>query len=176
MFETPMDIRILKLLANLGLAIACLSQSILLVGRIHRPWLWIIAGVIGYLIQNAIAYAVFDVMMALSNEYRGTLQLILPYAILGLALAGAQACIMAYWRLGGLSWFVLTFGSVWLGFVALLIVDRALLTFMMEQSNANEAIRGVLKMLALWITYGAITGWALWRRLHGNERRIAAVA
>lgn len=175
-FESPMEIRILKILANLGVVIACLSQTIFLIGRVHRPWLWIVAGVIAYLIQNAIVYVVFDIMTLLPKEHRSPVQIALPFVAIGIGLASAQAWAINYWRLGGLRWFAFSFGAFWLGFIALLIVDRVVLALMLEPSIARATVRDVLKVISLWATFGCITGWILWGRLLSSERQAVAAS
>lgn len=175
-FETPIEIQILGVLSGLGVLIAGLSQSILLVGRTDRPWLWIVAGIAAVLIQNAVTFALFELAMALPAGYRHLLYYPLGILAVGFAMSIAQAVVLRHWHLNGMTWFLVSFGAVLLGLAALVIVDRIFKVDATESATVVGIIPGVMKMLALWMTYGVITGSALWHRLNSDGKAISSPA
>lgn len=156
--------------------IAALSQSILLIGRVRRPWLWIVAGLVAFLIQNIVKFPLFELAMAFPAAYKHLLFYSLGILGAGFAVSITQAFVLRHWRLDGVSWFLVSFGAVLLGLIAHVIVDQIVTSFMIERSVTREVTRGVLKMLSLWMTFGAITGWVLWHRLNSEKTAISIPA
>lgn len=175
-FETPVEIQILGVLSDLGILIAAISQSILLVGWTGRPWLWIVAGVAAVLIENAVTVALFELAMALPAGYRHLLYYPLGILAVGFAMSITQAIVLRHWRLNGMTWFFVSFGAVLLGLAALVIIDRIFKVDAAESATVVGIIPGVMKMLALWMTYGVITGSALWHRLNSERKTSSSPA
>jgi hypothetical protein len=172
--HTRWDIYLLGIFSGLGIVFAALGQYALLVGRSSRPWLWIIGGAAAYVLENALRYGLFELAMALPNPIKDLLYYALPILAGGLAMAFTQAFVMHAWRLNGMSWFVFSFAAFMAGFCLLIIVDGIVVGLLPQPSESRSLVQGVLKMLALWGAFGALTGWQMWRRLSGEQRSALA--
>lgn len=164
------NLALLGIVSFFGAPIAALGQVALLRGRVGSVWLWLLAGfataVLFHLIFNILLVRFAGDIFPRSG---GGLSAWLPYfllsgALAGLALALPQGAVMAYWKLGGGAWILVTLGAT---IIAAAIGGVIWVMGGMGSGAAEPSSNwaGIVSVVARQIAFGAVTGVYIWHRL-----------
>lgn len=164
------EIYVLGGLGTYTLLIMALSQWCLLVGRVPRAWLWIVAGVAAVIVEQLVYLLLFYVSLAVFNPFGEWLYYVARIIAAGFAIAATQAVALHYWRLDGKSWFGLSFAAFLGGFIVKALSRDYLIPVLgAADSSQLEFVQNLTATLLQWFFFGTVTGWYLWRRLSGRR-------
>jgi hypothetical protein len=140
------------------LAVAGLTQSLLLIGRVRAPLLWLAAAILA----DFAGHALFSLCFKLASYFGGRLpdgSVAIAAIILAMtiAVAVAQALAIRYWRLGAWQWLAIAL-------VAHLVANVAALV-----ASPNVLVQTVIQ----WVVFGGVMGSWLWHCLQRARRGVA---
>jgi len=153
-------------LSMVSLIVMALSQWPLLRRFVRSAWLWAAAGLIAFLIEQIVYFALIDLSMKLGEHIGDMVYYLSPLLSAGVAVAVAQAIVLRYWGLNGKSWFLICIAT-FIGALLLELLSIALVLHVMPEAQGQRAVvSNGLGTIVLWSVFGGQTGWLLWNRLH----------
>jgi hypothetical protein len=143
------------------LPVAGLCQSLLLIGRVRAPFLWLAAAILADVVGHALFPLFFRSVPYLAGvlpEGSGVMAAIILAMTIG--VAAAQALAIRYWQLGAWQWLVIAF-------VAHLLANVAAMAI-----SPHTTVQTVVQ----WLVFGGVMGSWLWRCLQRGPARGVAPA
>jgi len=157
------------------LPVAGLSQSLLLIGRVRAPLLWLAAAILADVVGHVLFVPLLRLAAVLGDGMPpGSAALGAVILAMTIAVAGAQALAIRYWRLGGWQWLAIAFVAHLLANALAWAVSSTLLQSLPPRPAVDpehlQTLQLVIQTLVQWLVFGGVMGSWLWRCLHRGAR------